>query len=156
MRHCYLCGSTDHSKKDCSKFVPLKRAQGRRLSGEIELENDATPIAELEDEEQIEEEEQIDDEEKTEDEEKIKDEETTTNPAMDEPTASHTKPESPSTIEIAKSPLKKSNQSPKPPRSNQKLTKSPQDYARKTTKRPAPSTPDKNISRKKPAGENIK
>ena len=52
---CYLCGSTDHSKKDCLKFVPLKRAQGRGYSVEIQT-NELIPISDNEDEEQIEDE----------------------------------------------------------------------------------------------------
>ena len=36
VKHCYLCGSTDHEKSNCEKFVSLQPARGRTLPGEIE------------------------------------------------------------------------------------------------------------------------
>ena len=80
MRHCYLCGSTNHSKKDCLKFVPLKRARGRRYSGEIET-NEAIPISDNEDDEQIEDESPTNTQ---------RDKQT-----IDEPPSTYTTPESP-------------------------------------------------------------
>eukprot|EP00795_Rhopilema_esculentum_P017850 gene17850-biopygen48 len=142
MRHCYLCGSTDHSKKDCLKFVPLKRARGRRYSGEVEDQIEPTPINDNEDGEEID------------------DESAKTNTASeDEPPTTSTTPESPNASQTAVNITSQQDPTlePKPQRPSKKLTKAPNEYApftRKTSKRPVPSTPEKNVVRKKPTGEN--
>ena len=134
-------------KKDCLKFVPLKRARGRRYSREIET-NEAIPISDNEDDEQIEDESPTN---------TLRDKQT-----IDEPPSTYTTPESPKssqTTETTASITSKPDPTPepKPQRPTKKLTKAPDDYApftRKTSKRPVPSTPEKNVVRKKPTGEN--
>ena len=143
VKHCYLCGSTEHQKSDCEKFVPLRRARGRRNSGEIEdlPDDEATPISE--------------------------DEETPTDIAStptiptepeDPPPTEPPHTEEPTTDNYNKtaSPITTPNIQAKPTTSKSS-TKTPMDYApftrRSTTKRPTPATPEKNTSRKKLAGE---
>ena len=161
--HCYLCGSVDHSKKDCEKFVPFRRGRGRKYSGEIvELaEEEAMPISE--------------DEPDSEEKHAAKPEpESEANETTDSPPIITADPENPSssdhstckkpstTIECVTTDEQntdtKSNPlpAPKPKRITTK-TNTPEEYApftRKSSKRPVPSTPEKNVVRKKPAGEN--
>ena len=128
-------------------FVPLKRAQGRGYSGEIQT-NEPIPISDNEDEEQIEDESPTN---------TLRDKQTVV-----EPPSTSTIPESPNSSQTTETTASITSQQdptpePKPQRPTKKLTKAPNDYApftRKTSKRPVPSTPEKNVVRKKPTGEN--
>eukprot|EP00795_Rhopilema_esculentum_P015879 gene15879-biopygen5275 len=146
------------------RIAPLgMRGRGRRYSGEIEelAEEEATPISEDE----------PDSEEKhtAKPEPEFKANETTDSPPIitadpESPSSSqHSTCEKPSTtIECVTTDEQttdtKSNPPPAPkPKRITTKTKTPEEYApftRKSSKRPVPSTPEKNVVRKKPTGEN--
>ena len=145
--HCYLCGSTEHSKKDCEQFVPFRRARGRRYSGEIEELSEDEGTEQAENNSVIAEPEPLPN--------IIKDQED--HPPIAPPSTDVEARPKPMLEDDANNTL---NPKPKPQRQQKpsatSRTKKPDDYApfsRKTTKRPVPSTPEKNITRKKPAGE---